>query len=104
MNSRYVLAPHAAQDLVDIWLYIKQPRQSSESSANRVESVIRNRIAFLSGSPGAGHWRKDLTDETVKFFPVYSYLIVYRPETKPLQVVSILHGRRDVGKVLEERR
>jgi len=40
----------------------------------------------------------------VKFFPVYSYLIVYRPETKPLQVVSILHGRRDVGKVLEERR
>jgi len=62
MNSRYILAPHAAQDLVDIWLYIKQ--QSSESSANRVESVIRNRIAFLSGSPGAGHWRKDLTDET----------------------------------------
>jgi antitoxin ParD1/3/4/toxin ParE1/3/4 len=82
----------------------RRARQSSESSANRVESVIRNRIAFLSGSPGAGHWRKDLTDETVKFFPVYSYLIVYRPETKPLQVVSILHGRRDVGKVLEERR
>jgi len=44
-----------------------------------------------------------LTDEAVKFFPVYSYLIVYRPETKPLQVVSILHGRRNVERILKER-
>ena len=28
----------------------------------------------------------------MKFFPVYSYLVIYRPDTKPLQVVSILHG------------
>ena len=102
MNSRYILAPHAAQDLVDIWRYIKQ--QSSETMADRVESVIRDRLAFLSGSPSAGHWRKDLTDENVRFFPVYSYLIVYRPETKPLQVVSILHGRRYVEKALKDRR
>jgi antitoxin ParD1/3/4/toxin ParE1/3/4 len=101
MNTRYILAPDAAQDLVDIWRYIKQ--QSSETLADRVESVIRARLAFLSGRPGAGHWRKDLTDENVRFFSVYSYLIVYRPEIKPLQVVSILHGRRDVGKVLENR-
>ncbi len=37
------------------------------------------------------------------FFPAYSYLIVYRPETSPLQVVAILHGRRDVGQLLEAR-
>ena len=71
--------------------------------ADRVESVIRNRIVLLSGRPGAGHWRKDLTDEVVKFFPVYSYLIVYRPETKPLQIVSILHGYRDLGRILDSR-
>jgi len=44
-----------------------------------------------------------LTDEPVKFFPVYSYLIVYRPETNPLQVVAILHGRRDVEQLLKDR-
>jgi antitoxin ParD1/3/4/toxin ParE1/3/4 len=57
----------------------------------------------LAGSPGAGHWRIELTDEPVKFFSVYSYLIVYRPETKPLQVVAILHGNRDVEQLLKDR-
>jgi toxin ParE1/3/4 len=101
VRSRYVLAPEAASDLVEIWRYIK--KQSSIETADRVESVIRERIVFLSKTPGAGHWRKNLTDEPVKFFPVYSYLIVYRPDTKPLQVVSILHGRRDLEQVLKGR-
>ncbi len=101
MRSRYVLAPEAASDLVEIWRYIR--KQSSIEMADRVESVIRERIVFLAKTPGAGHWRKNLTDEPVKFFPVYSYLIVYRPDTKPLQVVSILHGRRDVERILEHR-
>ena len=69
--------------------------------ANRVESTILDRIAFLASHPDAGHWRKDLTEDSVKFFPVYSDLIIYRPETQPLQVVSILHGNRDIGNILE---
>jgi antitoxin ParD1/3/4/toxin ParE1/3/4 len=101
MRGRYVLAPEAAFDLVEIWRYIK--KQSSIEIADRVEAVIRDRIVFLAGNPGAGHWRKNLTDKAVKFFPVYSYLIVYRPDTKPLQVVSIQHGRRDVEQILKDR-
>ncbi len=53
--------------------------------------------------PGAGHWRRDLTDEAVKFYSIYAYLIGYRPETKPVHVVAILHGRRDVAQLLKER-
>ena len=71
--------------------------------ADRVESVIREKIVYLAGRPGGGHWRKDLTDEPVKFLSIYSYLIVYRPETSPLQVVAILHGRRDVEELLKDR-
>ena len=101
MKARYVLAPEAALDLVQIWLYIKN--NASLETANRVESVIREKIAYLARRPGAGHWRKDLTDESVKIFPIYSYLIVYRPETKPLQVVAFLHGSRDVEQLLQRR-
>lgn len=101
MRARYVLAPEAALDLVQIWRHLKE--QSSIAIANRVEKAIREKIVFLAGNPGAGHWRKNLTDEAVRFFPVYSYLIVYRPDTKPLQVVSILHGRRDVEQILKDR-
>jgi antitoxin ParD1/3/4/toxin ParE1/3/4 len=101
MRGRYLFAPEAAADLVQIWRYIK--KQSTVEMADRVESVIRDRIGFLAENPGAGHWRKNLTNQSVKFFPVYSYLIVYRPDTKPLQIVSILHGRRDLEKILKDR-
>jgi len=101
MTPRYVLAPVAAHDLVQIWRYIQ--KHSSIEMADRVEQVIRDKIVFLARTPGAGHWRKDLTSKQVRFFPVYSYLIVYLPETKPLQVVSILHGRQNVERVLRKR-
>jgi plasmid stabilization system protein ParE len=78
-------------------------KNASLEMADRVESVIREKIVYLAGRPGAGHWRRDLTDAPVKFFPIYAYLIVYRPETHPLQVVAILHGRRDVEKLLDDR-
>jgi hypothetical protein len=52
MTSRYVLAPQAAQDLVEIWGYVRD--QSSLAVADRVETAIRDRIAFLSGSPVPG--------------------------------------------------
>ena len=56
MSARYVLAPQAALDLVEIWRYLKE--QSSFELADRVESVIRDKIALLAQNPGAGHWRK----------------------------------------------
>jgi toxin ParE1/3/4 len=101
MKERYVLAPEAALDLVQIWRYIRE--QSSVEIADHVESVILDKIAFLVESPGVGHPRTNLTDEAVKFFPVYSYLIVYPPDMRPLQVVSILHGRREVEQILKGR-
>jgi antitoxin ParD1/3/4/toxin ParE1/3/4 len=36
----------------------------------------------------------------VKFWPIYSYLIVYDPGTKPLQIIRVLHGMRDVEDIL----
>lgn len=74
MRARFVLAPQAAADLADIWRYIKN--QSTAAMADHVESVIRDKFAFLSETPEAGHHRRNLTNEEVKFFPVYSYLIV----------------------------
>jgi toxin ParE1/3/4 len=101
MRARYILAPTAARDLVAIWKYIK--RESSQEIADRVESVILDRLALLADTPGAGHRRDDLTSADVRFFAVYSYLIVYRAHTLPLQVASILHGSRDVERILAER-
>src|ERR1017187_5829479 len=101
MTVPCVLAPEAALDLVQIWRYIK--KESSVEMADRVETVIREKMVFLGQMPGAGHQRKNPTDHDVRFFLVYSYLIVYRPHPRPLQVVSVLHGRRDVEHILKNR-
>ena len=101
MRRRYVLAPEAAHDLVQIWRYIHE--RSNLETADRVESEIRQKFAFLARNPSAGHWRRDLTDQPVKFLSVYSYVIVYRPETKPVQIVAILHGSRNLGHSLSDR-
>jgi plasmid stabilization system protein ParE len=97
MKRRYVLAPQAARDLVHIWRFIKD--ESTQQTADRVESVIRSKSVYLADFPQVGHWRRDLTAAEVRFLAVYSYLIVYRPETKPLQIVAILHAHRDLTKI-----
>lgn len=101
MKRRYTLSPQAARDLVSIWRYLK--KEASEEAADRVESAICSKFTYLAEFPNSGHWRRDLTSAEVRFFSVYSYLIVYRPETEPLQIVAILHARRDVAKILPRR-
>ncbi|SRR5579859_5424118 len=101
MNSRYILSPRAAEDLVEIWTYIKD--NAGPEIADRVSSGIREKFVFLAANPFAGHRRESLTEKNVRFFSVYSYLIVYRPETKPLQIASVLHGNRNVQNLLRER-
>ena len=101
MPAQYALSPQAARDLFEIWLYIKT--QSSEQLADQVEQVIKNKFLLLASHPQIGHTRPNLTAEPVKFFTVYSYLIVYLPETRPLAIVAILHGYRDLESILPER-
>ena len=43
---RYILAPEAALDLVEIWRYVK--KKSNVEIAERVERAIRDKIVFLA--------------------------------------------------------
>jgi len=83
MKRRYILSPEAGFDLVRIWRHIGS--NTSREMADRVEFVIREKIVYLAGNPGGGHWRKDLTDEPVKFFAVYSYLVMRRNRCRLLR-------------------
>ena len=56
---------------------------------------------MLAHNPELGHVRHDLTSKSVRFWTVYSYLIIYDPESRPLEVVRILSGYRDVAALLK---
>src|ERR1700730_17659634 len=52
-----------------------------------------------------GTKRRDITPLPVRFWTVTefpNYVIVCRPETVPLQVVAVLHGKRDLKDVLRQ--
>ena len=92
-HEPYVLSPAAEHDLHDIWEYIAQ---DSASAADRVIARIRDEIRSLAEMPTMGHHRDDLPDLTLRVWTVYSYLIVYRPESQPLEVIRVIHGMRDI--------
>lgn len=57
---------------------------------------------MLAQSPGLGHTRDDLTSLPLRFWPVFSYLIVYDPARRPIEIVRVLHGARDLRRILPE--
>jgi toxin ParE1/3/4 len=96
---RFVLTHVAQADIRDILDFLKT---ESPAATVRVRSVPREAMRLLAERPGIGHLRTDLADETVRFWPVFSYLVIYRPDIKPIQIVRVLHGKRDVRRLLEE--
>ncbi len=95
---RFRLAPEARQDIKEIWAYIAA---DSLEAATRVRQQIRDNCRRLAQDPGIGHPRDDLTTRAdVRFWPVSSYLIIYRPATTPLEVLRVLHGKRDAKAIL----
>lgn len=98
--SKYQFTPQAANDLADIWDFIAGDKLQA---ADRVEAAIFRACDLLADSPLAGRVRSDLTSLPVRFWVVHpypNYLIVYDPEKKPLRIIRILHGARDLPAVL----
>jgi antitoxin ParD1/3/4/toxin ParE1/3/4 len=97
--KRYLLTAAAREDLWGIDEYI---RRSSPAAAQRVNREFRDAFRKLAIHPEIGHTRCDLVGEPVRFWPVYSYLIVYRFDARPLLILRVLHGARDVTSIFEE--
>jgi toxin ParE1/3/4 len=93
----FVLTSLAEQDLSDIWDYIAA---DNLDAALRVLEALETAMYRLASNPGIGHMREELADRRHRFFLVYSYLIVYRLEARPLQVVRVLHAARDIESIL----
>lgn len=97
----YSVSPQAVEDLFEIWQYISR---DSERAANEVQSGFYEMFGALGRMPWQGHRRKDLTSRPVLFFRVYAYLIVYQPDVDPIRIMAVLHGRRNIERVLKHRK
>jgi antitoxin ParD1/3/4 len=100
MTELYDVSAEAQNDLFEIWRRIAD---DNVELANRIESEFSELFRSLGRMPGQGHTRKDLTKRPVLFFPLYSFLIVYQPDVKPIRIMAVLRGTRNVKRILQQR-
>lgn len=99
MNA-YVLSQDAEQDLDDLWDYVAD---ESIDAADRLIGLIFDTFEEVARFPRMGHKREDLTKFPVLFWPVGNYLVIYRGIQSPIEIVGIVHGKRDVPAFLRMR-
>jgi antitoxin ParD1/3/4/toxin ParE1/3/4 len=98
VSRRYQLAEVARRHVDEITAFIAE---DSVEAALKTLAALEEAFELLADQPGIGHTREDLTERPLKFWSVFSYLVVYDPATMPLAVIAVLHGARDVGPLLK---
>ena len=98
----YRLSKEAQGDLEAIAHYIAV--NASLERAVSVVSTIRAEISRLGSNPGMGHFKEDVAGNELKFWSVYKYLIAYRWDQKPIEIVAVVHGNRDLTAFFEGRK
>jgi plasmid stabilization system protein ParE len=98
--SGYILGQDADLDLDDIWEYIAR---DDVDAADRWIEKLFDAFEALAQNPGMGHKREDLTAYPVLFWPVGAYLIIYRAERTPLEIIAVTQGSRDIPAFLHRR-
>jgi toxin ParE1/3/4 len=94
----------AKQDLVDIYSYFFE---RSEQTAQNFLAETRQAFDLILRMPGIGRrWSSPIPELATLGVTSVSrrfrdYLIFYRPTSEGIEIVTVLHGARDLAKILE---
>ena len=97
---RYSIADPAKTDLRSIRAYLNRHGEDGWPIVNR---ELRRTFRMLAESPHIGFMEPEWSDQPVRFFIVYSYIIAYDPRPRPIMVLGVIHAALDVGRVLRRR-
>ena len=95
--KRFKLSPPAAEYIREAWAFIAR---DNLDAARRFRLRILEACRTIAQNPRIGHSREDLTSKPVLFWPEGKYLIIYNPARTPIEIVRVLHGARDVPKLV----
>ncbi|HXQ22980.1 MAG TPA: type II toxin-antitoxin system RelE/ParE family toxin [Candidatus Acidoferrales bacterium] len=89
MREAYVLSLPAQEDREQIF---REIAEDDVDTALRVDGELEKVLLRLAAYPHIGHRRTDLLLSRFRVWPFYSFLVIYKPETSPLEIVRIWHG------------
>jgi plasmid stabilization system protein ParE len=72
-------------------------------TAERLRAEFHQALQRLGGSPAIGHYHDELLSRRYRFWNFYSYVVAYAWEEKPIQVIAVVHGARDLSVFLNMR-
>ncbi len=100
MTRRFRLTREASADLREILLGIAA---ANPAAAERLRSEFYQALQGLARSPGIGHYHEELLDRRYRFWNFYSYVVCYVWQKRPIEIVAIVHGARDLATFLGTR-
>jgi toxin ParE1/3/4 len=91
--ARCLVKPRADQDLDSIWSFVTvdNPR-AADAMINRLTAAFD----MLLTMPQAGRLRHEFR-ENLRSFAIENYVIFYVMVPQGIDIVRVVHGRRDVG-------
>lgn len=88
--------PLAALDILDVWDHLAT---DNPAAADRWVDEIDAALATLATQPMMGRARPELAAD-LRSFPFRRYVIFYVPLSDGIDVVRVLHNRRDIDSLV----
>lgn len=97
-NGSFVLAEQANRDLLAVADYLLA--QAGAAVAHAVINEFHRDFALLGLFPQLAP-RKPQLHKSIRIWTRHPYLIVYMDRTKPIRILRVLHGARDVSELID---
>lgn len=93
---RLTQRPRARADVLEIWVHIAQ---DSVTATDRWVSQLDEKLQLLLEHPQLGRARSEI-QHGLRAFPFGDYLIFYAAVVGGIEIIRVLHGARDIRKLL----
>lgn len=99
MSVQICFSEGAKQNLRDIWRGLAE--YSGLSFADSTLAKLESKFQLLAQFPSSGKVRDELL-AGLRSYPAGDFIIFYRLVEKTVEVVRVLHGRRDIDVIFDE--
>jgi len=89
----------ASSELDDIWSFVAAQSSSAEVADRLIETIV-DRFFLLSRFPEIGRNREEDLRTGLRSFSVGAYVIFYRIDGKDVLILRVIHGSRDIARML----
>ena len=103
MSPRVTRSGRAREDLIEIYVYLAE---RSTDAAERFLRMAESTFLRISELPGLGRrWESPLAKLAglrVTSIPKFrNYLVFYKPVSSGIKIIRVLHGARDLHRLIE---